>query len=1345
MKSKFIHILVTAAALISFPNLNFGQAPIMGTADNFVFFTTIGAVTNSGISHITGNVGTNSATSTGFGNVNGVMDDNNPASVLCSTDLQKAYHSLDTSKATFAFAGSPIGNGDTLVAGIDSIAGPNITLATTLYLNAKGNANAVFIIKIDGNFATNISSRVMLLNGALACNVFWIVKGTVSLSGNVIRGSILSNAAINVNVGDTLEGRALTISGAITITAGTGVLAYTPLGCGSIVLTGPKAPNLASANCYTIFAGIGALSNTPISHSIGDVGNDGGGAITGWTPADVTGTLHLVPDASTIQCDSDVHRAYRYLDSLPYDIELLYPTQFGNNLVLTPHTYIMKAAAIFTDTLYLDAQGDVNGVFVIQIEGGGLTTSTYARVKLINGAQSKNVYWMVQGAVNINNYSVFRGTIIVSAGAFNLVNTSVILDGRALTINGAITTQGLAATMPPGCSSGAPIIITEPLNETVCSGSSVSFGVSATGADLTYQWRKGNVNLVNGGNISGVTSDSLVINPVRVSDTSSFYNVIVSGSSGPNDTSINVSLKVNSNTTIITEPTNQTICAGNPVKFSVAATGAGLTYQWRKGSVNLINGGNISGATSDTLKINPANIADTSSKYNVVIMGTCSPNDTSIKVSLSVNPLPIVVTGPSLTICYGDTISIGGIALLNDTYKWTPNKGLSSYTVSNPMASPADTITYTLTVTNTLTGCINSDSVKINVRPVPTADITPADTVTFCHGGSITLTASSGTNYTWSTGATTQSIVVADSGKYTVGVTYANGCIDYTDPTRVFINPLPIVNAGSDKSICNGDSTSIGASATAGITYSWSPVTGLNSSIISQPNASPASTTTYILTATNKINGCNNSDTVIVTVYPQPVANAGTIKSICKRDSASIGAPPVAGITYSWSPVTGLSSGTSSQPNASPTGTTIYTLTVSNGICSNMDTVTVAVKPLPLANAGPDISICLGNGDTIGTPAIAGESYSWSPVLGLNNGLIAQPNASPTVTTTYILTVSRVASLCKNTDTVIVTVVPQPVANTGPDKSICKGDSTSLGGPPVMGVTYSWSLVTGLNSGSSSEPNASPAATTTYTLTVSNGVCSNNGTVLVTVNAQPIANAGPGKSVCLGQTTTIGTPTVIGSTYSWSPSTSLNSSTASQPNASPSVTTLYTLTVTNGSCSNTDTIIVTIIQLPIVNAGANQFLCDAGSVQIGGPAVAGDTYLWTPSMGLNSSIISQPTADPTVTTLYTLNETDTTTGCFNSSEVTVTVNSSEFYTGISPNGDGINDWWNIPMLDCYPTNTVQIINRWGSEVWSGDNYDNVNVRWAGNNMDGTALPDGTYFYIIKYNGTEKRGWVFIKR
>jgi gliding motility-associated-like protein len=87
----------------------------------------------------------------------------------------------------------------------------------------------------------------------------------------------------------------------------------------------------------------------------------------------------------------------------------------------------------------------------------------------------------------------------------------------------------------------------------------------------------------------------------------------------------------------------------------------------------------------------------------------------------------------------------------------------------------------------------------------------------------------------------------------------------------------------------------------------------------------------------------------------------------------------------------------------------------------------------------------------------------------------------------------------------------------------------------------------------------------------------------------------------------------------------------------------------------------------------------------------------------------------------------------------------EFYNGFSPNGDGLNDSWNIPVLNYYPINRVTIINRWGSEVWKSINYNNQSNFWSGKNMFGKDLPDGTYFYIINYSNIEKRGWIFIKR
>jgi len=91
-------------------------------------------------------------------------------------------------------------------------------------------------------------------------------------------------------------------------------------------------------------------------------------------------------------------------------------------------------------------------LFVIKINGA-LTTSTYSKVILTNGTQSKNVYWMIEGAVSINNYSVFRGTIICHNGALGALNTGVELDGRALTTSGSLTTNAIATTMTPVCKS----------------------------------------------------------------------------------------------------------------------------------------------------------------------------------------------------------------------------------------------------------------------------------------------------------------------------------------------------------------------------------------------------------------------------------------------------------------------------------------------------------------------------------------------------------------------------------------------------------------------------------------------------------------------------------------------------------------------------------------------------------------------------------------------------------------------------------------------------------------------------------------------------------------------------
>jgi hypothetical protein len=457
MKTHVLYVLTSVALLFS-PMLNFAQAPSLGTAAEFVLFSTVGAVGNAGISQITGNVGTNNGAITGFGNVNGVMHTSNGATAQCAADLLIAYNLLNSAVPDF-FPAPALGNGQILIAGVYSISGA-VTLDLDLTLDAQGDPDAVFIFQIQGSFSTGANAKVKLINGALACNVFWKVEGLVSMAaGTTMRGTVVANnAAINMNAGDTLEGRALSTTGAVNVD---GVLAYTPIGCGSPVLTGPPPPALASTECYALFSSDGPVSNAGITYVTGDVGTNVG-LTTGFDPLLVTGTIHPIPDVSTAQCAADLAIVYTYLNTLPYDIELLYPAQFGNNLVLTPHTYLMNAATTFTGSLYLNALGNENAVFVIQIKGA-LSSGTYSEVFLINGAQSQNIYWMIDGAVSLDEYSVFKGTIVCNNSAGNF-NTGVKLDGRALLTTGALSANAIEAinpTTPLNCTA----VSVPPMNE----------------------------------------------------------------------------------------------------------------------------------------------------------------------------------------------------------------------------------------------------------------------------------------------------------------------------------------------------------------------------------------------------------------------------------------------------------------------------------------------------------------------------------------------------------------------------------------------------------------------------------------------------------------------------------------------------------------------------------------------------------------------------------------------------------------------------------------------------------------------------------------------------------------
>lgn len=442
--NKFL-LLVTSFTLMCFVPKTHAQAPTLGSSSSFALFSTNGAVSNTGLSNLTGNVGTNNGSNTNFGNVDGIMHAADGATASSAADLNIAYNQLNAAVPNF-FPAPLLGNGQTLTSGTYFI-GQGATLDNTLTLNGGGNANSVFIFQIQGSFSSAAGAQVLLTNGALACNVFWKVEGLIDLATNTnMKGTIIANnAAVILNSGVSIEGRAFSTTGSISVS---GVTVTIPLGCGTPILTGPTPPQLNTVACYTIFSGNGAVTNSGVSLITGDVGTNVG-LTTGFQANNVTGTIHENPDVSTAQCAQDLNNVYSYLNTLPTDIELLYPASFGQNLVLTPHTYLMNAATVLTGAVILNAQNNPDAVFVIKIIGE-LTTSTFASVILQNGAQAKNVFWKIDGAISINENSNFKGTVIGNNGAVSLQN-GVMVEGRVLSTSGGINTFAIDAQMTPGC------------------------------------------------------------------------------------------------------------------------------------------------------------------------------------------------------------------------------------------------------------------------------------------------------------------------------------------------------------------------------------------------------------------------------------------------------------------------------------------------------------------------------------------------------------------------------------------------------------------------------------------------------------------------------------------------------------------------------------------------------------------------------------------------------------------------------------------------------------------------------------------------------------------------------
>jgi gliding motility-associated-like protein len=313
-------------------------------------------------------------------------------------------------------------------------------------------------------------------------------------------------------------------------------------------------------------------------------------------------------------------------------------------------------------------------------------------------------------------------------------------------------------------------------------------------------------------------------------------------------------------------------------------------------------------------------------------------------------------------------------------------------------------------------GCVNIDSFRVDLKPMPVVNLGPDRTI--CTDDSLVIDAgNTGAQFNWQNGHTSQQITVRQQGLYHVAVA-KDGCVA-RDTINVSLLPTPLVSIGGSTTICRDGNTTLTASG--GSTYAWAPTTALSNPMAASTSASPLVTTVYTVTASGT-NGCSAKDSVTVKVDPKPVFSAFIAKPvICKGDTVSLMA--TGGDRYSWSPATGLPTSAASTIIAAPPATMQYKVLIEEDRCGLSDSLFVSVrvvdKPVVLTTKSNDITCFLGEA-TLATGG--GNRYRWQPTTGLSDATSARPVVKVNITTSYHVQVTTPEG-CVVEDSVTVNVV----------------------------------------------------------------------------------------------------------------------------------------------------------------------------------------------------------------------------------------------------------------------------------------------------------------------------------
>lgn len=588
--------------------------------------------------------------------------------------------------------------------------------------------------------------------------------------------------------------------------------------------------------------------------------------------------------------------------------------------------------------------------------------------------------------------------------------------------------------------------------------------------------------------------------------------------------------------------------------------------------------------------------------YNLNIVPSANTPPTASNVSICNGQSALLTATASGTIQWF-TVPVGGFPIQNGPNFQTPvlNSTTTYFvqTTSGGCTSPRVPVTVTVTAGFPLIIFANEDSV--------------------CSGGSVTLIASSGNSFLWGPAAvlssTTNDTVVAtlySPTLITLTATNAQGCsVNASYTVHIRPGPNPVI-ASSANPICEGSSAQLNASG--GVAFSWSPSTGLSSTTGSSVSCAPLFTTTYTLVVTDA-SGCTASVNHQQIVNPLPFVNAGPDQTICVGSSASLSGSGTG--SFSWTPAGLVSQNNLANPSVNPTTGTMFYLTLTDGNgCQATDSAYVSVNPIPIANAGSNLSFCPGGSTSLN--GSGGLNYSWSPSTGLSNPTIANPVANPSSTTTYNLIVTD-ANGCVSANNAQTTVTvfnqpPPPLINVSGPLTFCQGGNVQLSSSIPSNTLWS-------NGATTQSITVNASGTFNLSYIDANGCTSAvSAPVTITVNgppANPAVVAGGPLGFCPGGSVSLTAPS--GYSYAWS--TGSNAQTIS---VSASGTYSVTITDANGCSAGSAPQTVTVFSppnAPAISLSGSSSICPGGTVTLSVPGGFA-SYLWSNGQTSSSIVVN---------------------------------------------------------------------------------------------------------------------------